>query len=291
MDLRSHSITKRLGNEAGGYTRILDDLVPTLDGTLYEFLPLEEMPKAPVQVVNQIYWREILYRAHWAASATAIRLRQWIHGLSDAHQQSNLLATAACARGLIEAAADSNHGLSFIAPTLARDHERVRSAIEGTLVIGFLAPEIEDRLIHFTHARKPEKGELIPPSHVALPVYQYRAVLDKEDSRVAECYATLCDLTHPGASSVLSYAVPEDEKARRVRLSLKAEAVSLSELIGALHEVLPTVLTFGLNPALVTLKVLNALPLQQVNAPFMNGINLSNIPAWQKAARHLGTAP
>ncbi len=282
-----HPITSVLGKEAGLFAHNLDRLTTAINGTVYDFEDPHEFANRPLHEMNRVYWTELLSRCHWAAAGAMVRTQRWLSGFRQSHSDSNLLAAAACARGLIEACADAEYTLAVVPVTLARDHARVLAAVEGRLLPAYVNPELEERLIHFTHARKPTKGKPTPASHAALQSAEYRARLDTVEPKVADCYRLLCDLTHPGASSVLSYAQALTSDAARVRFSVEAEAAHLEELRVALSAIMPSVLMLGLNPAFVTLKVLNRFPLARLHTPAMDQIDLTEIPLWQKALAFL----
>lgn len=285
-----HPITAVLGKEAGLFAHHLDRLLPELNGTLYEFDDGEKFAKRPPSERNGIYWMEILFRSHWTAAAALVRTQRCLTGFRESYTNRNLLAAAACARGLIEAAADAEYTLAVVPLTLARDCERITAAIEGRLLPRLVNPELEERLIHFTHARKPQKRDKAPPSHVALSVAAYRSRLDQVEPRVADFYRLLCDLTHPGASSVLSYAEAVTSDATRVRFAIDAEATGLEELRSAFESIISNVLMLGVNPALVTLNLLNSFPLARLHTRAMDQLDLSEIVLWQKVCAFLPEA-
>jgi hypothetical protein len=78
-----------------------------------------------------MYWFEILQRAHLSALASLLRAKRWAEGTLAGIAQPNLLATAAALRGLIEAAADTVHGIGGVPQTLASEHARIESALHG----------------------------------------------------------------------------------------------------------------------------------------------------------------
>lgn len=282
-----HALTPILGKEAGLFAWHLDRLVPQVDGTRYEFEDARLLAELSPPEMNRVYWQEILARSHWAAAATMVRTSRWLSGLKAAHADSNLLAFAACARGLIEAAADAEYTLCAVPLTLARDRLRLQAALAGTLLSLFVIPELEDRLIHFTHARKPNRGEAVPQAHVALQVSRYRERLAQVQPKVSELYSQLCDLTHPGASSVLSYAEALKPDASTICFSVRAEGPAHERLRSSLQAVAPDILMLGLNPAFAALKVLNALPVTALHTPAVDDIDMSDVSLWQKARASL----
>jgi hypothetical protein len=107
----------------------------------------------------QIYWNEILGRAHLTAATAILRSRYWVDALRLGATENNLLSFAAAFRGLIESAADSWTTLRLVPVTLARDHPQILQALSGNVRMQlFLAPALEDALIHLF---------LCPTSHKA----------------------------------------------------------------------------------------------------------------------------
>jgi hypothetical protein len=125
---------------------------------------------------------------------------------------------------------------------------------------------------------------------MALQVSRYRERLDSFQPNVSELYNQLCDFTHPGASSVLSYAEALNPDASLIRISVAAERSNLEILRSSLRAVAGDVLMFGLNPAFAVLKVLNVFPVSALHTPTANQIDMSEIPLWQKVRESLGDA-
>src|ERR1044071_6178786 len=117
----------------------------------YRIMPVEEFDQlGGIAERNQVYWREILFRAHFGACTGMLRLNEWLHGSESARAAGNVLMLAAGVRGFLEACADTWQGFSDVAPTLADCHLIVRRAINGELSEQIaLAPELESTLIHF----------------------------------------------------------------------------------------------------------------------------------------------
>src|SRR5437764_28633 len=134
----------------------LEGLLPHLEGYRYTFLDPAEynaLLGRDTAAAMAVYWREMLHRAHWAASTSLIRTHRWLAGLLDAFDAENLIVFCACARGLLEASADSWYSLNPVAPTLASAKGIITRALAERLNDRVLAEEIENRLIHFTFAR------------------------------------------------------------------------------------------------------------------------------------------
>jgi hypothetical protein len=99
--------------------------------------------------IQQVYWREILFRAHMAAGVSLLRNARWMEGAAREYGASNFLAWTACLRGLIEAIGDSMYAFQRITLTLAHNHRAIRRCLEGKeSKTEFIPHEIEDALIH-----------------------------------------------------------------------------------------------------------------------------------------------
>jgi hypothetical protein len=152
----------------------------------------------------------------------------------------------------------------------------------------FLAPALEDALIHYSYARHLTKPELqaAPPSHKALHVRDYIEVLEKgEVANVIACYRELCDLTHPGATSVWMWLWPISNVA--TELKARQDDRVIGYFLTEYRETFVGLLMFAFNPALTTLRVLNYFPLVALHTPTLENWNMSGIPLWRKCHDHL----
>lgn len=155
--------------------------------TSYRITPISEYEVTKdLAQSNEIYWREILYRAHFAASTALLRLREWLHGTLRSNADRSVLILAAGLRGLLEAVADTWNGLADVAPTLTDNHTIVRDALAGKLGDRmYLLPELENDLIHFAYARKKHEEGYSPRLHDAMTARDCVAVLAESVPDVA----------------------------------------------------------------------------------------------------------
>jgi hypothetical protein len=237
----------------------------------------------------QIYWNEILGRAHLASATAILRSRQWIEAMRVAAMVPNLLSFAASFRGLLESAADSSSALKSVPLTLARDHPYVLRALAGEAPSQtFLAPELEDTLIHYSYARHLTKAELqaVPRSHKALKVRDYIDILEKgQVTDVIQCYQALCDLTHPGATSVWMWLHPIDE--HTMEIQAKQDEAVINHFLTEYRTTFIELLMFAFNPALATLRVLNYFPLTGLHTAALEKWDMSGVPIWRKCSDQL----
>lgn len=237
----------------------------------------------------QVYWGEVLARAHLTAATAILRSRHWVSAVIAAAEIKNLLSFAAALRGLIESAADTSSALGQIPCTLARDHAQIMLALSGHLRHAvFISSEIEDKLIHFSYARHLTKAELAttPTSHKAMKVRDYIEVLEKgRVTNIIECYRALCDLTHPGASSVWMWLHPVNDL--EMDLKVDQDDSVIAYFLEEYRRTIVELLMFAFNPAIVTLRTLNYFPLAKLHVPALENWNMTGIPLWQKCQADL----
>lgn len=271
------------GEDVSSYLTSLRHLIGAADGTQYSIMPkseFDELLKKDLASANRVLWTEILGRAHFAGASTIERNFCWIRGTCQAFESGNLLAFAASLRGFVEAAADSMYALQFAARTLAKHHKAILISLAGNEHGGFRrSPELEEILIHFSHARKLKKSEEAPESHFAKHSREYLNALSKVPLAV-ELYEELCQYTHPSAFSVLRYWHTDDD-GRELRFFSKVDSDNVAELCVRYKECFPHLFLFAFNPALLVLAVLFEFPLSQFHVRQMKRYDLSEIPAWQ----------
>ena len=230
---------------------------------------------------------------------------RWMDVIAVRIEHENFFRFAAGFRGLIESASDSYYTLGGVPLTLADSFEIVKKALEhhGGHVIT-TSKELEDRLIHFVHARKlrgNEKKEN-PASHNALFVNEYLEPLEKSCPSVRECYDWLCGLTHPASSSVMFVVTPDDDltnwKLDRIEKDEMIEAVFLGDtdqmwmdaFSKKYQELAINLLILALNPASMTLKTLLHFPERRFHVKAFHNIYFAAIEGWRNVARTLDAA-
>ena len=275
------------GPQAAALTSLLDSFARSAKPCTYRIMPLAE--HAALQTVaerNQVYWREILYRAHFGACAALMRLREWLHGSKRALDDGNVLMLAAGIRGFLEAAADTFQSFSDVPSTLADCHMVVRPAINGELSDrAALAPELEGMLIHFAYARRLKRGDG-PALHNATTAKDALSLLEQAAPSIGAVYASLCDYAHPAAASVFRFAA-ERTHSDRVTFDPRSGVKKTQEILKLSEEVGPIALALGAPPAIMTLKVLNDFEFTPVATPWADGVSLAFSDAWRGLERRL----
>ena len=280
------------GHDAARFIGMIDQLVLSSRKTRYTFTATEEFERIVRDDPRrgmQIYWGEILARSHLTAVTTVLRSRHWIDAVISGAGSNNSLAFAAALRGLIESAADASTALERVPCTLARDHSQIVRALSGDLGKPFfVVSQIEDDLIHFSYARHltKDEGTTAPRSHKARKVREYIEVLERgKVTEVVKCYQALCDLTHPGASSVWMWLNPINEL--ELDLATDKDESVIAYFLAEYRMTFLELLMFAFNPAIVTLNVLNYFPVVQFHVPQLLNWDLSRIPMWEKCRNDL----
>ena len=266
---------------------LLDSFTAAARPRSYRIMPREEWAQIhDLADRNKIYWREILFRAHFGACAGLMHLREWLYGSERAFTDGNALMLAAGIRGFLEAAADTWSGFGDVAPTLADSHVVVRRAISGHFVEQVaLAPELESMLIHFAYARKLKPGEG-PVLHSAPTAKRTLSCLQESAPAIAEVYSMLCDYSHPAAPSIFRFA-RDTGHADMVTFDPVAGPEKIDKITRQSQELGQTALALGVAPLVITLKVLNAFSFPPVATPWADSVPLSFSSVWRDLEKRL----
>jgi hypothetical protein len=110
----------------------------------------------------------MLLRIHLACCISLRRHGEWLNALLAAIQAKSLFAACAAYRGFLESAADSVYSLGAAPMMLASNLTAIINCLKKRRMDTVIASkELEDRLIHFTHGRKLERGKNPDPVHAA----------------------------------------------------------------------------------------------------------------------------
>ncbi len=259
------------GPEAAVLTSLLDSFARSARPRTYRIMPCAEYAALEsIAKRNQVYWQEMLYRAHFGACVALMRLREWLHGSERALADGNVLMLAAGIRGFLEAAADTWQSFSDVPSSLADCHIVVRLAIKGEYSEQLaLAPELENMLIHFAFARKLKPGEG-PAIHSATTAKNAISAIEESAPAIGTVYAALCDYAHPAAASVFRFG--EIIHSGKVTFSPQAGPEKTREILTLSGEVGRVALVLGAAPVVMTLKVLNSLAFTPVATPWADGV-------------------
>lgn len=276
------------GRSARFYVPLLREIMPQVFRVRYDFEDTSTYERKLLDGTytcadgNRVYWRDFLFYAHLVVSASLHRNCRLIDASVRERRASSLPGWASCTRALLEAIGDSSTTLRAILSLLADKHHLIRRCLEGkedqTVVV---SSEVEDLMIHFTHARRLTKGEKkrLPPSHEAKPAAEYiRELAAHGMPHAPELYSELCALSHPAADSV-KYLFSNTGEGTVFRIDPYADRRAIDSLVAAYSAVFEDLLMVAVNPILLTLRVFHAFPLFP-DIPELRAVDFSAIPAW-----------
>ena len=289
-----HGVQRITDKTSAEYVQLFDDLGLAELAISYEFVSverLEEITLATPGKALQIYWTELLARAHMTAVTGIMRSRHWYSAIVAAEDSQNILAFAAAFRGLIESSGDTYSSLRGIPLTLTRDRCLIVAALSGGADDGPINKDLEDRLIHYSHARYIRRSdqETIPQSHVARSTQAYLESLKRSQvPDIEECYRLLCDLVHPAAPSVWMWLRPEQRhRGEYVHLSPGKDSVIIADVAEHCRDTLLGVLKLAFEPAALMLMVLNYFPIDKFHVRALLNWSVPDFPEWNMCQERL----
>jgi len=286
LDIKKMSAV--FGKTSEIYGRIINDIAPDLIKEKYTFEESSEFErKSPNEETGReysgrVYWTEMLNRAHMASVASVFRTTRWIEVAIREHEAGSLYGCASACRSLIESAGDIGQSLSPVAHMLASIKEAVKAEITGHAPDAMIiSKELEDSLIHFSHARKVAKTEIAPDSHKAMQTFKYIDYVDRmKIPGVKPLYAKLCEIVHLAADSVSVTFVSEDGA---WLADPRNERAVLETLLAERRSTLSGVVMASYNAPLLILKTLHSFDLF-TKLSGLRKYRFDDIPEWQKIA-------
>lgn len=277
----SNSVKGIFGQAGVVYPPIIQDLLESSYNKNYQFLCLEEFKLLSKSDSNYVYWIEILYRSHWAATSNLIRHDKWYE---TCHNSSvinpNYIAFCSGLRGLLECATDTYDALGSVPLTLAQVSSHIEDALlrrpTSTVV---LSEELENSLIHFSYARKLNKHEDAPKSHEAKTASYYIAQLDSADLPLKRLYAELCQVVHPAHQST-AWLVESEEQ--NYKIQKPDDLAFVLDLCERYKECIEYIQMSSVNISMFIFKVLNMLSCSELHNSSADKYNMSNSPLHKK---------
>ena len=272
---------------------MVDDLGLKHLTTRYSFMEIDEYESLLHRDVGEgmrVYWSETLERAHIAAVTAILRSRHWLSAVLSAESERNALAFAAAFRGLMESAADTTTALLGIPLTLAHHYPTIANSLSGLATAVVTSSELEDELIHYSHGRHIKKSERdsTPKTHWARSVHEYLAVFENLNAdSAARCYRYLCDLTHPGAPSVLMWLTAVDSKGSELNLSTEQDEAIITSFWDRYEALVLDVLMFAFNAPILVLNTLNYFTISKLHTQELLNHDLDGLPAWRQVKSEL----
>ena len=246
----------------------------------FEGLALKNIDWAGIQ-----YWQETLDRAHFSSATSIIRAVNWTKAIDAAYEDDNFLSFMSSLRALTEFAGDTVHSLNLVPLTIAENSSQIKKMLSGNSDFFISSKELEESLIHYTHARKVKKDETCSESHHAEQTHVYVKKLKPYAPKIYEMYTALCGFTHPAAQSVGAHLTPINENDWFLTVDPGRDVIAA--FILEWRDQFSSLPMLATNQALCTLKVLCAIDGKRYGNNFLRNVDLSKIPLWMKCASHL----
>jgi hypothetical protein len=149
--------------------------------------------------------------------------------------------------------------------------------------------ELEDELIHFTHARHVTRKEQVDESHHAKQTNKYLdSLVEAGVKGVTDCYRTLCDVTHPGIGSVRCYAdVYRTKTSAGYRLRQDPDADLIADFCKQSQDISRRIAHLSILPPVMTLLILNEFGVKEIKTLGLVELGLTTHPAWKPFATRL----
>lgn len=231
------------------------------------------------KLANKQYTVEIFERIHLASAISILRNLKWYEAINQAYVSKNFLAFASSFRGLIESTGDTVYSLQNMSITLAENYTLFCEVLEGRREELVISKELEDLLIHFTHARKLKKGEATEESHKAESAAKYVRQLEVFMKGYLDFYSDLCKIIHPARDSVFAFI---NEENYSIRIQKEKDKENIEELIKSKKELIELLPQLSFNGALLNLKTLNLFPYINTKTLVLNSVDLNNLAGWGK---------
>lgn len=283
---------KILGVDGSQFMQVMRTLIDSFesDTPTYTYMDTSDfssLMQRDWKLGSKVYWDELLGRAHLAAAVSIIRAFRWSSGMCVSYSNSLFLPFCASFRALIESTADGYDALGNVAVTLAECRDIVNAALQLRAAQPEVAKELEDQLIHFSHARRLSRGDTAPATHKAKQVADYVQSLEKANlPHLYECYSELCQYTHPAAHSVAHLLIPSSDGS--FLLTPAHDQLRIEGLVEKYRSLVLPLLMFAFNPGVLVLKVLLYFDAPQFQSTGIRNIDLSNVNGWKKYAEKMG---
>lgn len=291
-------LKKIFGEDAGNLINISRLAIRELEHApvTYSFQPNDEFLEimmANVSYGMKIYVTELMYRTHIAASISLTRMLRWVEGISEAYRAELFLPFSASCRGFIESTSDGGHTLISVPLTLSENFQYLAVSLSGHQKNISWFNSLEDKLVHFSEARRLSKEERkdisIPKVYqTELPKTYIESTFDKSGADgFYGMYQELCDLTHAGQSSV-TYMLEATGQPRTMRLLTSTDSILIEEFVERHRARMALMLRAQVNLCLTSFKVLGQFSLKSLHVNAVNSTDLSNVIGWVKCAKAIG---
>ncbi len=263
------------------YPPIIQDLLEDSYNKKYHFLTRDDFKLLSEIDSKYVYWIEILYRSHWAATSNLIRYNKWFELCHNSSVTNpNYIAFCSGLRGILECATDTYDALASVPLTMAQLLSHIEDALLRRPTLNrIISTELEDALIHFSFARKLTKHEDAPESHKAKTASEYIALLDSKDLPLKSLYAELCQVVHPAHQST-AWLVGVEEQYYKIQRP--DDLAFILNLCGRYKECIEYIQVSSVNASMFIFQVLNMLSCPELHNSSADKYDMSNIPLYKR---------
>ncbi|CDF83111.1 hypothetical protein PKB_1753 [Pseudomonas knackmussii B13] len=262
---------------------IIKSLIESSIDRNYVFACEDEFNKLPPSEIQKTYWKEIIYRAHWAATSSLIRTKKWLDACNSAIEGENYIAFCSSMRGLLESTTDAYSALGSVPLTLAEVSAHIAKALQGNeLKSVVISEELEDALIHFIFARKLSKNEKAPKSHNAKTASSMIDELDSANLPFKNFYSDLCQIVHPAAQSI-DWLINEQDGVYTIAEPKDIDLIK--SISGKYQSCIEQLILYPTNISIFIYQVINELPVPELVNTYAKSINSSASPLHEKINR------
>ena len=285
------------GDSACLYGPVIAGIIPRMVNVPYRFWDNNSVTaaiadgSAGAADVNAIAAAELLLGAHLAAVTSVVRASRWIEATWREYEAENILGWAACCRSLLESTGDTIDALGSMGADIAENTDLLMRALSGYDEALLDLGSLEDKLIHFSHARKIKKAEKgqVPSSHVARQTTEYISLLESAGLLgPAALYAELCEIGHPAQRSI-SWMYEQIDGGFRVEPN--QDAHHIAAIVKRYRDDIYLLPSLAFNPGLLILRVLVKFGMFPL-VPELRRFSFQGAKAWDKIKPVLaGAAP
>lgn len=287
----SSSVTDIFGQAGEVYPPIIQNLLENSYEKKYQFLALDDFKLLSETDSNYVYWIEILYRSHWAATSNLIRYNKWFElCFNSSVVKPNYIAFCSGLRGLLECATDTYDALGSVPLTIAQASSYIEDALlRRPTLKRAISEELEDSLIHFSYARKLSKHEAAPKSHEAKTASYYITQLDSADLPLKNLYAELCQVVHPAHQSTAWLVAVEEQY---YKIQRPDDLAFILDVCERYKECIEYIQMSSVNVSMFVFKVLNMISCPYLHNASADKYNILNSPLHKRidAAFRMQTA-
>jgi hypothetical protein len=239
-------------------------------------------------VLNVVHWGNILQRAHFTCTAGLLRNLRWLDVVTASSR--NYFGVSAGLRGFIEAASDTFDALALAPEILADAKNYFDIFVNGGQLDYFLSPELlEDKLLHFVFACRPNKKEATDPINKAKQSSEYIKGMEQHGAPgLYSLHQELCEVVHPAAKSISHF---ETERPNGFAIKLKSDAEEIDALVLKHQAVFFPLFELAFNPIFLSLAVLNKYPLKELHTSEAVDRYVAPMAKWKRIEYLLKNGP